>query len=483
MNDKSFPSLWQHQQKAVEMARELRDLALFFEPGTGKTATAINILREHFNRGKRMRRVLVLAPLVVVKNWAKEIQLHSKIPDNYVLVLNQTGAKRVKLMQKATFDPRTNTFSLPQIIITNYEFAQNKELVKLMMGWGPEILICDESHRLKNPSSKRAKEIAKIADLADHRYILTGTPILNTPMDIFFQYRILDCGQTFGVNQWTFRAKYFYDRNAGWSSKPGYFPDWQARPELFPDLTQKIYTKALFVKKSECLDLPPLITKTVEVDLSPEQKKAYEEMRDDYLTFIGSQENPDAVIAQQALTKVLRLQQIVSGFYKTADGEIKRFSKVPRLDTLSELVKDLVESTKVIIWSSFVANYEMIGEVLDKAKIPHVFLTGQQTSDEKQAAIDAFQTDPHIQVIVANQGAGGIGVNLTAAGASIVYSRDFSLERHEQSIARNYRGGSEIHDKILKIDLVAPETLDEKVAEALTKKQDISKQIIGGGVV
>ena len=110
--------------------------------------------------------------------------------------------------------------------------------------------------------------------------------------------------------------------------------------------------------------------------------------------------------------------------------------------------------------------------------IEYTMLTGEQNLEGKREAMDRFNNDENIRVIIANRRAGGIGINLIAADYSIVYSRNFSLEEELQSEARNYRGGSQIHKRIVKIDLCANDTIDERVVEALSKKQNISDTII-----
>src|SRR5690606_6739613 len=134
--------------------------------------------------------------------------------------------------------------------------------------------------------------------------------------------------------------------------------------------------------------------------------------------------------------KSLRLMQIASGFVSTDTGETVTIES-PKPDAIEPILEDNSDK-KAIILCAFKANYSAIGDRLTKAKIPHVFLTGEPNAQEKQASTDSFQSDPGIRVIVANRKAGGIGVNLTSASLSIIYSRNFSLEEEIQSDGRNY---------------------------------------------
>lgn len=472
---------WKHQLTAIERARLTDDFALFFEMGAGKTGAAINILREHFARETRIMRTLILGPVITVKNWQNEFKMHSRIKEQDVVALSGKGTQRIETFLQNATDPKTQTLTRGRIFITNYEAMEMEDLVKLILDWKPEILVADESQRLKATSSVRAKEVIKIADLCVHRYIMTGTPILNSAMDIFNQYRILDGGKTFGKNFFEFRGRYFEDENRGMPSKI-HFPKWVPRPETYEELNRKIYRKAMRVLKSECMDLPPLIKERVYVQLGDDQRRLYNEMKREYITWIKEHENspePKAVVAQMAITKALRLQQIASGFAKTEDGIEVKIKNNPRLKALEELLSDLTDDHKVIVWASFHENYRQIAEVCKKLKLKFVELHGGININDKNKNMQAFDKDPSVRVCVANAQAAGIGVNLVAASYSVFFSRNFSLEQDLQAESRNYRGGSEIHSKITRIDLVAEDTIDTIILDALAGKADIAEKVLG----
>lgn len=458
---------WGHQLKGIGLARESRDFALFFEQGTGKTPTTINILREHYARESRIMRTLILGPVVIMENWRREFLVHSNVGP-YVQILSGSEKARIK-----KFNFYKDTKPCP-IFLTNYEALNMKELLQEMLQWRPEILVCDESQRLKNPASKRTKYAAMLADNTKHNYILSGTPILNSAMDIYGQYRILDRGDTFGRNYQVFKTRYFYDENAGMPAQK-HFPKWVAREGIEKELHDKIYKKAMRVTKAECLDLPPLVKTSIPVELSPDQRRIYDEMKKDFIAYLNTGE---AVVAQIAITKALRLQQIVSGYAKTEDGVEVEIKDNPRMDALQDLLEDRAESEKIIIWACFQENYSQIAKVCRKLGLDFVELHGGVPSKERQLNIDKFQLDPACRVMIANAGAGGVGINLTASSCMIFYSRNFSLENDLQAEARNHRGGSEIHDKISRIDLVAEGTIDQVIMDALQGKLDLSTKII-----
>lgn len=470
-------TLWNHQVHGIKVGEVVPDLGLFYEQGSGKSRTLIEILRRRYAKSDRVMKTLILAPVIVCPNWKREFAMYSKIPQKDIVVLLDSEKKRIQEFIKAV----GSDLSGNKIIVTNYEAMQMTDLYKLLLAWGIEILACDESQRLKNPQSVRAKKAVAIADNTKHNYLLTGTPVLQSAMDLFMQFRILDRGRTFGKNFFAFRNKYFYDKNSG-MNKNVHFPKWVPRPESDMELQELIKKKALRVLKKDCLDLPPFVRQQITVSLSPEQAKAYREMYNDYITFIESKSGePRAVVAQMAVTKALRLQQIVSGFVNDDTGAAIRFKDVPRLNALKEALIDLVceGKKKVIIWAVFHENYKMIAEVCDGLGIKYTQIHGGIKQSEREEQMNAFRTDPDIGVMIANQGAGGVGVNLVEAGYSLYYSKGFKLEDDLQSEARNYRGGSHIHESVTRIDLIASGTIDELVNEALYNKHQVSENILG----
>jgi SNF2 family DNA or RNA helicase len=468
--------LWEHQKKAVEKAINRIQLAplspgfaFLAEVGTGKSAMAVHTLKHLCNQEKRIIPTLIFCPPVVIKNWAREIGMNSKIPPEKVVLLTGSGKKRIEKLVEAKRRFRNNF-----IAVTNYEGLQMADLFTEITTWIPGgVLICDEAHRLKNHQALRTKKMMLLADMAKFKYLLTGTPVLNNPMDLWAPFRIMDGGRTFGKNFFAFRNTYFYDKNAG-MPKQSYFPKWTAKKATQERLGKMIDAVSFQARKSECLTLPPLIRERIEVALSKDQQKAYDEMLKEFITFV----NDEACVAELAITKSLRLQQMISGFVRTEGGTDIPFKENPRLDALSDLLEDITESSKVIVWCNFKHNYKDIADLCDRLKLPYVRITGDETALQKDESAQAFEKDPLIKVCIANPQAGGEGINLVAADQMIYYTRDYSLGKDIQSEARNYRGGSERHFKVTRWDLVAPGTIDETVLKALENKQNVAQAIL-----
>lgn len=473
---------WAHQLEAIERAKELNSFGLFFEQGTGKTSTCVNILRYKMNQKKRFLRTLIFAPIIVLQNWKKEILANSDIKAEDVVVLSGSEKDRcLKVVKNWSDAPRGLDVELPnprkmykgKIFVTNYESLLMKGLFDLLKQYDPEVIVLDESQRIKDPTTKRTKLITELSKKCKHRYILSGTPILNSPMDIFPQFRVLDDGDTFGNNFYSFRAQYFYDKNAG-IPKHKYFPDWQIRPGALDEINRKIKSISMRVEKKDCLDLPPLIRQEISIELTGEQKRVYAEVKKDLVSYIAS----SACVAQLALTKALRLMQVSSGYVKLEDGREYHFKDNPKKKALKELLEDLTAHSKVIVWAVFKENYEQIREVCDSIGVKYVEVHGEIPNNAKFSNVDAFNNDESVRVFIGHPGSGGVGINLVSSNVSIWFSRNFSLENDLQAEARNYRGGSEIHDKITRIDLVAQDTIEEKIIKMLANKEEIGEKIL-----
>ena len=474
--------LWLHQREAISKAKPRNYFGLFFDPGTGKTRTVLEILLEKYSkRNRQVLPTLILCPPVVIQNWKDEFLKYTDIEESRIITLTGSGKQRLETFTES--DPES-------VFITNYE-TLNMDIFDHFTRWmhtspQPVCMVLDEMHKIKDPTSKRAKLAHTLARIAHYRYGLTGTPILNSLMDVFSQFLFLDLGERFGDNFFTFRLRFFRDRNKGMPSHK-HFPDWVPLPGSSQKIKDLIAPVTMTADKSQCLDLPPFVKKTVYVEMGKDQARLYQEMKNDFLTSLEvSDGSMRTSIAELAITKALRLQQIVSGHLRVeaeaSGGEVAtlKIKDNPRKKALHELLEDLAPYHKVIVWAVFKDNYEDIRDVCDKLGLQYAELHG--SVKDRDAQIEMFNHSPRCRVLIGHPGSGGIGVNLVAASYSIFYSRNFSLEFDIQAEARNYRGGSNIHEKITRIDLCCRDTIDELVMIALANKVSISDKVLRDNV-
>lgn len=457
--------------------------AFFFPPGTGKTATTINLIRRIILHEGRFPRILILGPPVVVPNWRDEILKFSKIESKRIVLLNRdTGEKNVKLFESTAFDHMKR--KRQAVYVTNYEkLVTSDKLYDLIRQWEPEIIVLDESQRLKNYKASRTKCVEELCNPSTPKkgvrparpivIPLSGTPILNNLLDIFPQFLCMDGGESFGDNFFAFRARYFIAKNLRLNSQRT-FLKWLPRKNAHRDIAEIVAKKSMSVDFKECIDLPPLIKKEVLLEMGVEQARHYNEMKRQLVTYLNS----SACIAQLAIVKALRLMQIASGFIKLDDGQIVVFKDNPKLKYLEEALADIAPNRKVIIWSVFKENYGMIREICSKLKLKMVEIHGECTPTEKREAEKAFQSDVGTRVLSGHPASGGIGINLTAGSYTFYYSSNFSKENRDQSAARDYRKGSERHDSVTHVDLLMRGTIEIDILKKLAEKDAISLSIL-----
>lgn len=496
--------LWQHQLEGVERAvarhkkgesaKDPRLSGYYFamEPGTGKTCTTINTIRKVWNSKQRLPRILIFCPPIVINNWKAEWRMHSKIPPDQITCLSGAGKKRLELLLNNGYkEPGVRQ---PHIFITNYEALLMLDLYTAMKEWGPEVVVFDEIHKLKEFKSKRSKLAERLVNhqmkpdenrwsLRGPRpdvYGLSGTPILNSPMDIFHQYKVLDAGLTFGTNFFGFRNRYFQDKNAGMPSGK-HFPDWRPLPGAMEEIAKKLEYNSMRVLKKDCLDLPPLVRQTIEVEMTPGQAKLYKDMLEDYVAYFERDGKEHVATAMLAITKGLRLMQLASGFVKTVEEkevDVVAEGFNPKQEALYQILQELTPHHKVLVWAVWRKNYEQIRAVFEKLGIEWVEVHGDISQRDKMVAIERLNNDERCRVLLGHPKSGGIGSNLAQASYSIFYSRGFSLEDDLQAAARNYRGGSEIHEKVTRIDLVTRGTIEEEIVAKLANKEEIGATVL-----
>jgi SNF2 family DNA or RNA helicase len=227
------------------------------------------------------------------------------------------------------------------------------------------------------------------------------------------------------------------------------------------------------VKKEECLDLPDKVYIRREVELTDEQVRAYNQMKSVALATIDG----GLVSTVNALTQIMRLHQITCGHVKLDDGTVVSLPN-KRID---ELLATLEETDgKVIIWATYRHDIEDIKFHLQTAYGMTSVATyyGETTSDERERIVNDFQ-DPNseLRFFVGNPSTGGYGLTLTAASTVIYYSNSFDLEKRLQSEDRAHRIGQT--KNVTYVDLIAPNTVDEKIVKALRDKIDIATQVLG----
>ena len=451
------------QKKAVAQGGDREEFAIFSEPGTGKTIVAIKII------GLGDYCTIIFAPPVTLFNWEREIRDNLGIP---VSVVHGTPGRRLRIVEEG--------LSHGRITVIGYPALRNKKILRVLEEQLPDrtFLICDEAHALKAPRTLQHKSLSRIARGTIKRLFLTGTPYLTSLENIFYLYRVLDNGKTFGGNVYGFRNRYLFDLNARRQGTPGYFPNFAPKEGSAEEIGRVLARSSIRITLAECVDLPPLIEEKIQLVLEGKQRKLYDQMLRDFLIEFKN----EVIATPNIIAQMAKLQQITSGFiYK--DGKALDITPNAKLLALIEYVQRIEKTGKsCIIWHTFRHERKFILNALIDLRIPYLSIYGGQDMQERQQNIDFFQAG-EVSFIVSQRGAGGIGINLTRAAYSLVYSRPFGLGTDLQANARNYRKGSEQHDKVVRYGLMCLDTIDELIEKSignhLTGGQNIYNMIKG----
>ena len=469
MNYKFKTKPYAHQLKALEMSWNKEVFAYFMEMGTGKSKVLLDNIAMLYDKGK-INGALIIAPKGVYKNW-----FDAEIPTHLVNHINKEVVLWQALINQKQQD-KLDTLFKPEvdlhILLMNVEALSTKKGVdfanKFLISHNSLIAV-DESTTIKNPSAKRTKNILKLASLSKYRRILTGSPVTKSPLDLYTQCAFLDEYLLDYSSYYAFRTRYAVMRSANFNGRSvqivvGY--------RNLDELAEKLKSFSYRVLKDECLDLPDKTFMKRIIQLTPDQKKLYTQMKQMAL----AEMNGKMITTSTALTQLMRMQQITCGYFKADDGTTQEINN-NRIDELIDVLGEI--EGKTVIWAHWQNDVKHIIKAVVKEYgegccVDYYGLTPQS---ERQDNINKFQNDPKVRFFIGTPATGGYGITLTAASNMIYYSNGYDLEKRQQSEARIDRIGQT--KPMTYIDILAEDTVDERIVKALRKKVNIATQIMG----
>lgn len=467
-------SLYTHQKRAFNMAlanfgvmpmraNARPGFGLLFEMGCGKTLTSVSIMGTMFQVGK-IDKVLIVAPTSVVSVWPHELEKYSDFP--YMV---RTMLKDKKKCLEALEELEMYPAEALRIAVINYEKVWRDGIREALMEYDADLIICDESQRIKSHKAKQSKAMHELGDQARYKMILSGTPIQNNVTDIWSQYRFLD-SSVFGKLYYPFERKYCV-MHAVFKSKV-------VKTKNEDELTEKAHSIAFRVTKEEALDLPEQTFESRFVEMTPKERKIYIQLLRQSVAELGNEER---VTAATVLTKLLRLQQLTGGFLVKDGEDMPEQVGTAKLDALKDIIEDYVigANKKLVVFARFIAEVAAIMDLLNKM-LPEgkkaVCIQGSVKKEDRGNIIDQFQTDDDTMVIVGQIDTLGVGVTLTAADTCVYYSKTYNYATYEQSLSRIHRIGQ--RNTCTYIDLICGGSVDEDITKSLEKKEDLAARIV-----
>ncbi len=437
------------QEAAVNKLKPTRVGGLFMEQGTGKTRTIFEIVNR---RAHKIDRVVYFCPVSLKSTVYLEILKHTDSKDIYI------------------FDEKTTSENIPDarwIIIGIESISSSNRVTFAAFNIVTEntFVILDESSYIKGHKAKRTERIILLSEKAKYRFVLTGTPISQGVEDLFTQMKFLS-PNILGYRSWYT----FANNHLEYSEK---YPGMIVRAHNTDYLASKIAPYVYQVTKEECMNLPGKNYKTKYFNFSREQQEAYDAAKNEILLNIDIMDDfkPYTIFRLYGV-----LQQIASGFWNrrlcspfglSPDDKFK-FLTFPdnRLDTLFNVINQIPEDEKIIIWAKFRYDINRIVEALGEDV---AVFTGDTPQKQRQTEVEKFRGPARF--FVSTQSCGGHGLTLNEAKHVIFYSNSFKYSERLQAEDRCHRLG--LDHEITYYDLIGP-GIDDKIWESLSRKENVA---------
>jgi hypothetical protein len=428
----------QHQIDTAAFLTMHRRAFCFNDPGTGKTMSAL-WAADYLMKLGYVRRVLVLCPLSIMQSaWMQDI--NNAVMHRTAVVAHHTqSSRRIEMIQQDY-----------EFVITNYDglalVAQ-----EIVSDGRFDLIIVDEANAYKNASTNRWKALASILKPDTYLWMMTGTPASQSPVDAYGLAKLVNPnGIPKYLSAWRDKTMLKLTQFK-WAPKP------DAAEQVFAALQP-----AIRFNKAQCLDLPPVITVTRDVPMTPQQSKYYRLLKEQMMVRAAG-ETISAVNAGVAVSKLL---QISCGAAYTDDKEVVEFDASPRLAVLEEVLQET--QRKVLIFAMFRTSIDAIATHLNKKGYVTEQIQGDVSPTKRNRIIQDFQTTDTIRVLVMQPQAAAHGLTLTAADTVVFYGPLMSVEMYTQCIARADRKGQD-SDKVTVVHLQSSH-IEREMFKAMTSK-------------
>ena len=418
------PFLYKYQKDVINKALNNEGYGLFLDTGCGKTICGLEI-------AKHLGKTLILCPLSVIETaWVEDC--NNFYPElKIVNCWGSSKSERIKLLN-----------SEADIYVMNYESF--KILKHIISNMDFKCMIVDESSVMKNMKSQITTDIMSMIDIIPRRFVLSGTPNPNSNLELFPQIKFVQ-PELFGISYLGWQATYFTQDLAN----PHY---WYQTDENKEKLFARLSEGSVFLKKEDCVDLPPKVFEVKRFELGKEQKKYYDDMIRDI------QDNINEWSKFEFTAKLMKLREIVSGFVINKDGSITDFDT--NKDKLLESAFEEIGDKPVIIWCQFQHEVDKLAE-----KYNGVALTSK--TKDRDLIIRQFKNG-EIKKLFTHPKLLGKGLTFVNCTYNIYYSLSFSYEEFRQSQDRIHRIGQD--NKCTYIILQGKNTIDEKIYNCLKRK-------------
>jgi SNF2 family DNA or RNA helicase len=463
---------WKHQVETWDLSKDRPAFYLALGMGAGKTKVAIDSCN-----GLEVNSVIIICPKKVIPVWKDQLKIHSPREYKVLCLENGTTIKKAKLAEDHI--KKWNLLEKPYIVVVNYETFWRAPLGPTIKNgkyitnpgvlasnyW--DMLIADESHRIKSPGGRASWGMKRLAKRTKFRRFMSGTPMPHSPLDIYAQFRSL-APEIFGTNYTVFKNRYAVI--GGYENKQvvGY--------QNLEELQQKFYSITHHVKTIDVLDLPETQDIVIDCELDPKTMRIYKELEHEFVVEVQTGTDGEGNIktgilsVQNALDKLLRLSQITAGILPLNDGQVQSIDS-SKIDTAIELIKDIPVDEPIVIFYRFTPEAKMIKErLLDLKRTDGIVRRPAEISGKIDEQAKFYSGEADVAVVQLQAGSEGLD-GLKRARYCFYLSLSHSLGQYEQSKARIHRPGQT--RKCFYYHILAKGTVDKKIMKALAKKREV----------
>lgn len=444
------------QLACFNLSKDAPAFAYFMDAGVGKSKPAIDTAAYLYEQDK-IDAMLVVSDNGVHQNWSESELLKHMPPRIKAVPIAYVAGRSLNKFYRELGEACRHF----PILCVSHDTLLTKNGQTFLPSFLKQrrcLLVVDECQKYKTPSAQRTRALWKLAPLATYRRILTGTPLTQGYEDLYAQFRVLD-PDIIGCRTYAeFKAQYCLVRVwDGYSTIEGY----RNTDQLLERIKPYVYVAKLK------LDAPEPLWHECLVPLTDEQKRAYVQLRDEYLTEVASQVATGVVSSNLTITRMLRLSQITSGHVWTDDRQL-----VTIPSHRPEAARRLVARApgKVLIWCAYKEDVELLLKEL--AEWRPLRFDGAIPHAQAKANMAEWKRDPERKVLILTTSKGCRGYTLNEATTAIYYSYNEDYELWTQSRARNFRRGQDqqVHYYVL----VAPGTLDRKMIRTVNRKDGMA---------
>lgn len=442
-------------------------VGLFASPGCGKSLMAVSLITL-----SRASRVLVICPTSVVGVWPREFERHSKEKFELAPLRNTSRKTPMSVAEKARAAEKAIDYvdreEKKLVMVVNYESAWRAPLADILKSVEWDMIVLDESHKIKSNSSTVSKFCRELATLnpKSYRLALTGTPSGGSCLDFYPQISFLNTS-VFGTNYTAYQRRYTIQNKFGQ----------QKEPINQKDLRRRLDSVSFTATEEVLKDSLPDKTESIkECPVSGEALGIYDAVESGMWAELESAES-EAVLARVIIVQLQRCAQIVGGHVggvinkdnPNDDPKVRRIKGASKLDTLKEIIEGKPKEENVVVFARFREELEMIRELGESMGLN----IGEISGSRKDALTPNSEMKPGIDLCIVQTASGNAGIDLTAANHCVYYSLPLSLIEYDQSTKRCWRPGQEKTTHFY--FLVAPDTVDEKIYNSLMNKQEITE--------